>query len=158
MAEARSPLLANEPPLTDGAHRSGILLRKFNEIDGRLFVHPALFSDVDSDTFTVGQTSSPWCQIRWDSTVLGSRCRMPALYALDNPNCRAIKDGLMPALNAARTALICPRGNETVATSCRLWSVRDDRFGTDSSNSPLGGDLPRRFASSTHAVISRSSS
>jgi hypothetical protein len=76
----------------------------------------------------------------------------------DNPNCRAIKDGLMPALNAARTALICPRGNETVATSCRLWSVRDDRFGTDSSNSPLGGDLPRRFASSTHAVISRSSS
>jgi hypothetical protein len=76
----------------------------------------------------------------------------------DNPNCRAIKGGLMPALNAARTALICPRGNETVATSCRLWSVRDDRFGTDSSNSPLGGDLPRRFASSTHAVISRSSS
>ena len=63
----------------------------------------------------------------------------------DNPNCRAIKDGLMPALNAARTALICPRGNETVATSCRLWSVRDDRFGTDSSNSPLGGDLLRLF-------------
>ena len=26
----------------------------------------------------------------------------------DNPICRAIKDGLMPALNAARTALICP--------------------------------------------------
>jgi hypothetical protein len=65
----------------------------------------------------------------------------------------------MPALNAARTALICPSGNETVAAStCRLWSVRDDRFGTDSSDSTLGGDLPRRFASSTHAVISRSSS
>jgi hypothetical protein len=35
----------------------------------------------------------------------------------DMPNCRAISDGLMPALNAARTALTCPRVNETVATS-----------------------------------------
>ena len=39
----------------------------------------------------------------------------------DKPNCRAISDALMPALNAARTALTCPRVNETVATSnCRL--------------------------------------
>jgi recombinase len=38
------------------------------------------------------------------------------------PNCRAINDGLMPALNAARTALTWPRVNETVATAaCRLW-------------------------------------
>jgi hypothetical protein len=33
------------------------------------------------------------------------------------PNCRAICDGLMPALSAARTALTCPRFNETFATS-----------------------------------------
>jgi hypothetical protein len=65
----------------------------------------------------------------------------------------------MPALNAARTALICPTVNETVATStCRLWSVRDDRFGTDSSDSTLGGDMPRRFASARDTIISRSSS
>jgi hypothetical protein len=46
------------------------------------------------------------------------------------PNCRAISDGLMPALNAARTALTCPRVNETVAAStCCLWddfSVREN--------------------------------
>jgi hypothetical protein len=50
----------------------------------------------------------------------------------DMPNCRAISDGLMPALNAARTALTCPRVNETVAApTCRLGrdlSVRDERF------------------------------
>jgi hypothetical protein len=34
----------------------------------------------------------------------------------DMPNWREIRDGLMPALNAARTALICPRVNEPVAT------------------------------------------
>src|SRR6476469_7115492 len=32
----------------------------------------------------------------------------------DMPNCRAMSLGLMPALNAARTALICPRVHETV--------------------------------------------
>src|SRR5260370_27757942 len=76
----------------------------------------------------------------------------------DMPNCRAICDGLMPALSAARTALTCPRANETVATSaCRL-SLDDDRFGTDSSDVfgwTLSGILPPRFASSTDAVTSR---
>src|SRR5713101_8321111 len=79
----------------------------------------------------------------------------------DMPNCRAICDGLMPALSAARTALTCPRVNETVATSaCRL-SLDNDRFWTDLSGAfgtALGGNLPRRFASSTDAVMSRSSS
>src|SRR3977135_600433 len=52
----------------------------------------------------------------------------------DMPNWREIWDGLMPALNAARTALIWPRVNETVAAStCRLSSVRDDRFDADLS-------------------------
>ena len=77
----------------------------------------------------------------------------------DIPNWRAISDGLMPALKAARTALICPRVSDTVATSpCRRCSVREDRFGTDSSAWPIAGALPRRLASSTAAVISRSSS
>jgi hypothetical protein len=79
----------------------------------------------------------------------------------DMPNCRAMSDGLMPALSAARTALICPRVNETVATSARRLSLDDDRFGTKSCSVfgwTLGGNLPRRFASSTDAVISRSSS
>src|ERR1700724_2805305 len=35
----------------------------------------------------------------------------------DMPNCRAICDGLIPALVAARTALTCPRVNETFDTS-----------------------------------------
>jgi hypothetical protein len=38
----------------------------------------------------------------------------------DMPNCRAMSLGLIPALNAARTALICPRVNESgAASTCR---------------------------------------
>jgi hypothetical protein len=40
------------------------------------------------------------------------------------PNCRAMRDGVMPALKAARTALSCPRVNEAVRISdCRLRTV-----------------------------------
>jgi hypothetical protein len=50
----------------------------------------------------------------------------------DMPNCRAMSLGLIPALNAARTALICPRVNESGAGStCRPeedLSLRDERF------------------------------
>ena len=77
------------------------------------------------------------------------------------PNCRAIRDGVMPALKAARTALICPRGSETVAKSACCLFLADERFDTGSSGvfaCTLGGGLPRRFASSSDAVISRSSS
>src|ERR1700692_287487 len=77
------------------------------------------------------------------------------------PNCRAIGDGLIPALVAARTALTCPRVNETFDTSaCRL-SLDDHCFRTGSSVGfgwTRGGNLPRRFASWTDAVMSRSSS
>jgi hypothetical protein len=79
----------------------------------------------------------------------------------DTPNCRAICDGLIPALSAARTALTCPRVNETFASSaCRL-SLDDDYLRTGSSVGfgwTLGDNLPRRFASSTDAAMSRSSS
>jgi hypothetical protein len=72
-----------------------------------------------------------------------------------------MRDGVMPALKAARTALICPRVNEAVRISaCRL-SVDEDRFGTDSSDAfarTVGGALPRRFVSSIDAVMSMSSS
>jgi hypothetical protein len=50
----------------------------------------------------------------------------------DMPNCRAMSLGLIPALKAARTALICPRVNETAAAStCRPEGdllVRADGF------------------------------
>ena len=53
----------------------------------------------------------------------------------DMPNCRAMTDGLMPALAAARTALTCPLVKESVATStCGPWddlSVRGDRCRSD---------------------------
>jgi hypothetical protein len=79
----------------------------------------------------------------------------------DMPNCRAICDGLIPALVAARTALTCPRVNETFATSACRWSFDGDCFRTDSSVGfgwMLGNNRPRRFASSTDAVMSWSSS
>jgi hypothetical protein len=75
------------------------------------------------------------------------------------PNCRAIKDGLIPALNEARTALIWPRVNVTVSDSaCRLPSVRGDCFDVLLSALTLGTGLPRRCASSTDAATNRSSS
>jgi hypothetical protein len=77
------------------------------------------------------------------------------------PNCRAICDGLIPALVAARTALTCPRVNETFATSVCPLCLDDDCFVTGSSIGfgwAFGGNLPRRFASWTDVVMSRSSS
>jgi hypothetical protein len=79
----------------------------------------------------------------------------------DKPNCRAICDGLIPALVAARTALTCPRVNETFATSVCSLCLDDDCFATGSFVGfgwALGGNLPRRFASWTDVVMSRSSS
>jgi hypothetical protein len=79
----------------------------------------------------------------------------------DMPNCRAICDGLMPALSAARTALTCPRVNETFAASVCPLCLDDDCFAADSFVGfgwALGGNLPRRSASWTDAVMSRSSS
>jgi len=62
-------------------------------------------------------------------------------------------------LKAARTALTCPRVNETVANAaCRL-SLDDDRFGIGTSGAfacTLGSNLPRRFASSIDTAMSRS--
>ena len=75
------------------------------------------------------------------------------------PNWRAMRDGVMPTLKAARTALICPLVNEAVS-ACRL-TLDDKRFGIDASGVVAripGGNLPRRFASLTDAVMSRSSS
>jgi hypothetical protein len=79
----------------------------------------------------------------------------------DMPNCRAICDGLIPALVAARTALTCPRVNEDFMTSACPLSLDGDCFWTDASfavGHALGGNLPRRFASWTDVVMSRSSS
>jgi hypothetical protein len=47
----------------------------------------------------------------------------------DIPNCRAIRDSVTPALNAARTAFNfpCVRGTSAISTSCR-FSVTADRI------------------------------
>ena len=75
------------------------------------------------------------------------------------PNCRAILDGVMPALKDARTALTCPRVNETVVNSGWRLFFDDDRSGSSGGfGLMLGGNLPRRLASSTDAVISWSNS
>jgi hypothetical protein len=93
--------------------------------------------------------------------VLVSDANTFLTFDWDMPNCRAICDGLIPALVAARTALTCPRVNETFDTSaCRL-SLDDHCFRTGSSVGfgwTRGDNLPRRFASWTDAVMSRSSS
>src|SRR5213083_2108676 len=73
----------------------------------------------------------------------------------DMPNCRAICDGLIPALVAARTALICPRVNEDFTSSARPLPLNGDCFRTDPSfavGHPLGSNRPRRLASSAAAV------
>jgi hypothetical protein len=80
----------------------------------------------------------------------------------DMPNCRAICDGLIPALVAARTALTCPRVNEDFTTSACPLSLDGDCFWTDASfavgHTLVGSNWPRRFASWTDVVMSRSSS
>jgi hypothetical protein len=67
----------------------------------------------------------------------------------DKPNCRAIRESVMPALKAARTAFTCPRVNETAtASGCRCGeglSVGKEH-------------LPLRLASASAAASSRSSS
>src|SRR5262245_2974436 len=69
-----------------------------------------------------------------------------------------MSDGLIPALNAARTALTWARVNEIVATSAFTGTAdlprRDERV----TISSLFGNLPRRFASLRHIAISRSNS
>jgi hypothetical protein len=76
------------------------------------------------------------------------------------PNCLAIREGVTPALNAARTAFNfhCVKGTSGISTCLRLL-VRDGRFfklGRTSNRwrkvcksvSTPGGFLPRRFISS----------
>jgi hypothetical protein len=86
----------------------------------------------------------------------------------ETPNCRAIRDGVMPALNEARIAFTCPRVNETSAISTRRrLAAGVNRFVVNScgrraddgiSVLTLGGNLPRRFASSNAAPKSSSNS
>jgi len=65
------------------------------------------------------------------------------------PKCRAIRDGVTPALNAARTALIFAWVNETATALTR-------RFGEASAD--MAGFLPRRSCSTSTAASNRSSS
>jgi hypothetical protein len=57
-----------------------------------------------------------------------------------------MRDGVMPALKAARTALTCPRVNETMDNFACGLSLNDNRFEIDSSGViawTFGGNLPR---------------
>jgi hypothetical protein len=69
------------------------------------------------------------------------------------PNSRAILDGVMPALNADRTALTLPRvkGASAIPSRCRFSA------GSDFVRS-LCGALPRRFISSSVASCIKSNS
>ena len=65
------------------------------------------------------------------------------------PNCRAIFDGVTPALKAARTAFSLPGVNEAAASSTRR--LKD-------VSSWIGGFLPRHISSANDAAANRSSS
>jgi hypothetical protein len=65
------------------------------------------------------------------------------------PNCRAIRDGVIPALNAARTAFNFPLVNESGTSSNRRLRKL---------SSKAGGFLPRRCCSAKAAATNWSSS
>jgi hypothetical protein len=67
----------------------------------------------------------------------------------DKPNCRAIWDGLTPALKAARTAFIFPG----VKMKSGRFDLRLVRGSVDAD-----GFLPRRFCSASAAASNRSTS
>ena len=76
--------------------------------------------------------------------------------AWDRPNCRAILDGVTPALNAARTAFTRPCDNGTA-----IWvglSIKGRFFIRASEPATLAGSFPRRLASSVVTRRSRSNS
>ncbi len=80
------------------------------------------------------------------------------------PNCRAIRDGVIPALKAARTAFTWPRVKGTSAIStCRRFLVEGDCIFVKSGRagkavSTLFGVLLRRFSSSSIAACIKSNS
>jgi hypothetical protein len=77
------------------------------------------------------------------------------------PNSRAIRDGVMPALNADRTAFTWPRVNEFSAAFNFAAVVAGDFVKSGEAGksvSALFGILPRRFSSSTVAVCIKSNS
>jgi hypothetical protein len=85
------------------------------------------------------------------------------------PNCRAIREGVTPALNAARTAFTFPCVKGIVASTFRGFLVGVDRFvglGRTSNRwrkvcksvSTPSGVLPRRFISSRVTACRKSNS
>lgn len=86
----------------------------------------------------------------------------------DKPNCRAIRVGLIPALKAARTALVWPRVNlgEAISGFGPRAGLPNDKGSFDTcaadplldSGRKSESNLPRRFASPVTAARSRSRS
>ena len=94
---------------------------------------------------------------------VSSRARARRTSDRGIPNSRAIRDGVMPALNADRTAFTRPRVNETSATFNFAVLVGGDCILVKSARagmalSTLFGVLPRRFISSSVAACIKSNS
>ena len=80
------------------------------------------------ETIKINRSSCMWCkQLALDlcsASVVVSDANTFRTSDCDMPNCRAMTDGLMPALNAARTALICRGSKSSAPTStCGPWAI-----------------------------------
>ena len=113
----------------------------------------------------IGRCPSSLVQGRAANAVLTFHPR-PTTTAVrrEIPNCRAIRDGVMPALTAARTVFASPRvkGTSVISTCCR-FSGGDDCIFVKSGRagkpvSTTCGVLPRRFIPSNVAACIKSNS
>jgi len=93
-----------------------------------------------------GSTQPNWTSLKSQRLVFANALRTSDC---EIPNCRAILDGVMPALKAARTAFNFPCVKGTAITSIH-------RLGKPSSE--FGRFLPRRFCSASTAENNWSSS
>jgi hypothetical protein len=105
-----------------------------------------------------------FCKMRLDCHIV-HRCfssDAKAFLTSDRgiPNSRAIRDGVMPALNADRTAFTRPRVNKTSALFNFAVSLEGDCIFVKSGRAgkPDSGVLPRRFISSSVAAYIKSNS
>ena len=116
-----------------------------------------------------------FCKMCFDSHMVhrcfSSDAKAFRTFDWEIPNCRAIRDGVTPALNAARTAFNfpCARGTSAMSTFRRFLIGGDCSFvklGRTSNRcrnvcksvSTPSGVLPRRFISSRVAACRKSNS
>src|SRR6516162_4995393 len=92
-----------------------------------------------------GSTQPNWTSLKSQRLVFANALRTSDC---EIPNCRAILDGVTPALKAARTAFnfACVKGTATTTSTRRLREISAGSF------------LPRRFCSAITADVNWSSS